>query len=234
MTPSGRARSAGVLGAAAVGFGQMRTHMRTHMRGHMRGQVLGQVLGLAASLGMGLTVGLAPAAEASAEPATYGLDPTHTFVHFEWPHLGTSIARGRFNRKDGQVTLDREAGRGRAEITIELASVSTGSAALDAALRGPGALDAERHPQARFVGERFAFDGARVREVEGTLTLRGRSAPLTLVAQRFDCYLNPLFKREVCGGDFEATLRPAHWGMGAALGLPDGIRLLVQVEGIRQ
>jgi polyisoprenoid-binding protein YceI len=181
-----------------------------------------------------LTLGLAPAERARAEPADYALDPTHSFVHFEWPHLGTSILRGRFNRSGGRVTLDRAAGSGRAEITIQTASISTGAASLDAALRGPQGLDAERHPQALFVGERFVFEGERVREVAGTLTLRGRSAPLSLVARRFDCYLSPLFKREVCGGDFEAALRPLQWGLDAALGLPDEIRLLVQVEGIRQ
>lgn len=191
-------------------------------------------VGRAAALSVGLAAGLALAAEARAEPVVYGLDPTHTFVHFEWPHLGTSITRGRFNRKDGRVTLDRAAGRGRAEITIDLTSVSTGAAALDAALRGPEALDAEKHPQARFVGERFVFDGERVRAVEGTLTLRGRDAPLTLLAERFDCYLSPLFKREVCGGDFEATLRTAAWGFATGPAWPTEIRLRIQVEGIRQ
>ncbi len=191
---------------------------------------------LAAWLGAAtvVTLGLGLSLAARAEPVTYGLDPTHTFVNFEWPHQGTSITRGRFNRKDGSVTLDRAAGRGQVEITIEIGSISTGAASLDAALRGPQGLDAERHPQAVFVGERFVFDGARVRQVEGMLTLRGRSAPVTLVARRFGCYLNPLFKREVCGGDFEATLRPAHWGIGATPALPGEIRLLVQVEGIRQ
>ena len=171
---------------------------------------------------------------ARAEPVEYVLDPTHSFVNFEWPHLGTSITRGRFNRSSGRVTLDRAAGVGRAEITIQTATLSTGAASLDATLRGPQGLDAERHPQATFVGERFVLDGERVREVGGTLTLRGQSRPLTLVARRFDCYFGPLFKREVCGGDFEAALRPAQWGPDAALALPDEIRLLIQVEGIRQ
>ena len=56
----------------------------------------------------------------------------------------------------------------------------------------------------------------------GELTLRGVSQPLTLKAVRFNCYRNPLFNREVCGGDFEATVRR------------NEVLLRVQVEAVRQ
>jgi polyisoprenoid-binding protein YceI len=72
--------------------------------------------------------------------------------------------------------------------------------------------------------------------VAGTLTLLGKTLPVTLKATQFNCYLNPMFKREVCGGDFEATIQRSQWGMGWGLnmGVPDNVRLLVQVEAIRQ
>jgi polyisoprenoid-binding protein YceI len=177
-----------------------------------------------------------PLAAARAEPVDYGIDPTHTFVHFELPHRGTSITRGRWDRKEGMVTLDRAARRGRVEITIDMASISTGVPALDAQLRGKNAFDVAQHPQARFVGDRFLFDGEQVSAVGGALTLRGRTHPVTLNARRFNCYLNPLFRREVCGGDFDATLKPSLWGLGDALGAaaPDEVQLRVQVEAIRQ
>ena len=77
---------------------------------------------------------------------------------------------------------------------------------------------------------------ADVSQVAGTLTLAGKTVPLTLKATNFNCYFNPLFKREVCGGDFQATLRRSQWGI--THGLPsdaaDDVRLLVQVEAIRQ
>ena len=164
----------------------------------------------------------------------YVLDPTHTFVSFEIRPGGLSTARGRFDRKQGRVAFDRAARRGAVEIDVQPASVSTGVPAFDALLRGESLLDSERHPTARFVGERFDFDGDRVSAVAGTLTLRGRTQPLTLRATRFACYANPLFQREVCGGDFEAVLRRSDFGIGAAPGVPDELRLLVQVEAIRQ
>ena len=49
---------------------------------------------------------LAVVGAAHAAPATYAIDPTHTFVTFEAKHFGTSTNRGRFDKKSGTVTLD--------------------------------------------------------------------------------------------------------------------------------
>jgi polyisoprenoid-binding protein YceI len=64
----------------------------------------------------------------------------------------------------------------------------------------------------------------------------GQTHPLTLKALHFNCYDNPMFKREVCGGDFEATLQRSRYGInwGLNLGFPDAVRLVIQVEAIRQ
>ena len=69
---------------------------------------------------------IAAAGFAQAQSATYGVDPTHTFVTFEAQHFGTSTLRGRFDRKEGTVQLDRAGKSGKAEITIDITSVSTG------------------------------------------------------------------------------------------------------------
>ena len=83
---------------------------------------------------------------------------------------------------------------------------------------------------------KFNFAGDKVTSVEGTLTLLGKSNPVTLQAKQFNCYTNPMFKREVCGGDFEATIQRSHWGLGYGLPVvaPDSVRLLIQVEAIKQ
>jgi len=72
--------------------------------------------------------------------------------------------------------------------------------------------------------------------VQGTLTLLGKSHPVTLQASQFNCYVNPIFKREVCGGDFETTIAPTLWGVSTYIPMvaPDKVRLVVQVEAIKQ
>ena len=41
----------------------------------------------------------------------------------------------------------------------------------------------------------------------------GQTHPVVLKANKFNCYINPLFKREVCGGDFETTIQRSQWGV---------------------
>lgn len=174
--------------------------------------------------------------QALADNVTYTIDPSHTMVTFEAArHFGTSTTRGRFDKTTGTVVLDRSGKRGQAAIDIDLASVSTGVPLLDQHLRGEDFFNVTNHPVGRFVSERFVFSGDQLTSVEGTLTLHGKSLPLTLKAQYFNCYDNPYVKREVCGGDFEAVLQRSLWGMGyGAPAIPDQIRLMIQVEAIRQ
>ena len=172
----------------------------------------------------------------SAAPERYVLDPMHTFVNFEVLHFGTSTVRARFDRTEGHVVMDPAARTGEAVIRIDTASVSSGIPDFDQHLRSPDFLDVKRAPQAIFTGSRFTFDGDRVRSVEGTLTMLGKAVPVTLEAQRFNCYDSPMLKARVCGGDFEATIRRSQWGMnwGIDMGVPDAVRLVIQIEALRQ
>jgi polyisoprenoid-binding protein YceI len=173
-------------------------------------------------------------ASAPAAAASWRLDPTHSFVHFEVLHFGASTLRGRFGPLNGEIALDRAARSGRVQVVVPTAAVSTGLPVLDARLREPDMLSAEAHPQAYFIAERFDFDAqGNVTSVRGEFTLRGSSQPLTLKAQRFRCYSNPLFRREVCGGDFEGELVRSTFGITHSLPfVADKVRLLVQVEVI--
>ena len=178
---------------------------------------------------------LAAAGFAQAQSATYTIDPTHTFVNFEAKHFGTSTLRGRFDRKEGTVQFDRAGKSGKAEITIDIASVSTGVGPLDGHLKSKDFFNAAEFASAKFVSDKFVFDGDKVSEVSGSLTMLGKSNPVTLKATNFNCYQNPMLKREVCGGDFETTITRSQWGMSYGLpGIPDNIRLLIQIEAVKQ
>ncbi len=178
---------------------------------------------------------LATAGFAQAQSATYTIDPTHTFVNFEAKHFGTSTLRGRFDRKEGAVQFDRAGKSGKAEITIDIGSVSTGVGPLDGHLKSKDFFNAAEFASAKFVSDKFVFDGDKVTEVSGSLTMLGKSNPVTLKATNFNCYQNPMLKREVCGGDFETTITRSQWGMTYGLpGIPDSIRLLIQIEAVKQ
>ena len=166
---------------------------------------------------------------------TYAIDPAHTFVTWEALHFGTSTSRGRFDKKEGTIEFDRAGKSGKVDITIDMASISTGVAPFDGHLKSKDFFDVATHPTARFVASGLVFDGSNVSQVTGTLTMLGRTGPVVLKASRFNCYMHPFVKREACGGDFEATIQRSQWGSTYGLpGIPDNVRLLVQVEAIRQ
>jgi polyisoprenoid-binding protein YceI len=180
------------------------------------------------------TLAALPAA-ALAQSATYAIDPNHTFVTFEVTHFGTSTNRGRFDRKSGTVQLDRAARSGKVELSLDMTSINSGVPAFDKHLQSADFFDVAKFPSATFTGERIGFDGDKVTEVAGQLTLHGKTQPLVLKATRFSCYAHPMLKREVCGGDFEATLLRSQFGVGGYPAVaPDQVRLVIQVEAVRQ
>lgn len=189
-----------------------------------------------------LAIAMAPAlfvlaaGGARAESATYLIDPTHTFATYEIGHFNTSTNRGRFDKKEGTVTFDKAAKTGRVEITFDLSGINTGVEPMNKHLQSKDFFNVAEFPTAKFVGDKFSFNGDKVSEVSGTLTMRGKTAPVTLKATNFNCYMSPMLKREVCGGDFETTLKRSLWGVdyGLNFGFADDVKLIVQVEAVKQ
>jgi polyisoprenoid-binding protein YceI len=182
-----------------------------------------------------LAAAVVAATAVRAAPVEYRFDPSHTFVHFEVRHFGTSTLRGRFGPIEGSVLLDRDAGTGSMTVNVATAGVSSGVRVFDSRLREADLLASTEFPQATFVADRFAFDTGRLVEIKGSFTLRGVRQPLTLRALRFACEMREMLQREVCGGDFEAEIERS--AFGAVFGQPfvaDRVRLVIQVEGIRQ
>ena len=173
---------------------------------------------------------------AQAQTATYAIDPNHTFATFEISHFGTSTNRGRFDKKSGSVQLDKAAKTGKLDISIDTSSINSGTAAFDKHLQSKDFFNAAEFPTARFVGDKFSFNGDKVSEISGMLTLLGKTNPVTLKATNFNCYINQMLKVEVCGGDFETSIVRSQYGMvwGLNFGFSDAVRLVVQAEAIKQ
>ncbi|MEN9903613.1 MAG: hypothetical protein RLZZ555_178 [Pseudomonadota bacterium] len=183
-----------------------------------------------------LTVIAALLTAGAASAANYSVDPTHTFATFEIDHFGASVNRARFDKKEGTVQFDRAAKTGKVDISLDIASVNSGTAAFDKHLQSADIFNAAQFPKARFVSDKFVFDGDKVTEVQGQLTLVGKTQPVTLKARQFNCFQSPMLKREVCGGDFEATIDRTAFGVnyGVDWGFAKNVRLVIQVEAVKQ
>ncbi len=204
----------------------MNTQMNVNKKAKTRSAMLIASIGVAAGM---------LAMPIHAAPATYALDATHTFVTFEAKHFGTSTNRGRFDKKSGAISYDKVAKTGKIEIVIDMASINTGTASFDSHLKEKDFFDAGSFSTATFTSDTLVFDGDKLLSVDGRLTLLGKTLPVSLKALHFGCYDNPRLKREVCGGDFESTIKRSAFGMNYALPvIPDEVRLVIQVEAIKQ
>ena len=105
----------------------------------------------------------AAAAGVAAEPVTFNIDPGHTVVTFEALHMNTSTQRGRIQAKEGSVVIDRAAKTGKADITLDLTTLSAASSSLEGTLKGERLFNVAQGPTARFVGDTFTFDGRQAR-----------------------------------------------------------------------
>ncbi len=173
---------------------------------------------------------------AQAEMATYTIDPSHTFATFQISHFGASVNRGRLDKKEGTVQFDRAGKSGKVDVRFDTSSINSGTPAFDKHLKSADIFNAEQHPTMRFVSDKFVFDGDKVSAVEGQLTMLGKTQPLTLKANQFNCYQSPMLKREVCGGDFEGTLDRTAFGMdyGVQYGFDKNVKVIVQIEAVKQ
>jgi len=174
------------------------------------------------------------APQAVAAPASYQIDPTHTFVHFEVMHLGLSHFKGRFDDVDGAITFDREAGTGSVDIAIAVASANTGVEKLDKHLQSEEFFHAEKHPEVRFVGDQFTVTDGEVLAVSGDLTILGVTRPVTLQFSHFNCLdEHPMARVPACGGNAVASVDRSDFGMDAYIpAVGDSVRLTIEVEAL--
>ena len=178
-----------------------------------------------------LTAGSVQAAE-----TTFKIDPRHTFVTFVYTHLGLTNVRGRFNVKESTFTIDPQARTGKAEVVIDTASVNIGFGTLEKLLNSSEVFDTARYPTATFVADRFSYDGDRVTELAGTLTVKDKSRPVTLKATQYTCLFSPVLKRNICGGEFEGVVDREALGITFGLPAPHAtreVRLIVQIEAFQ-
>ncbi len=189
------------------------------------------VLSIALLLGSCVSTPEAPLPATAPGDEVYAIDPGHTFPSFEISHLGFSTHRGRFNKTSGWVILNRAARSGSIQLTIDADSIDTGDPQLETRLRKSDFFDTETYPNIIFTSKKLRFEGDTLTAVDGELTLRGVTRPVTLTVTSFRCGKLPVIGREVCGVNAETSIKRSDFGISAYPTMIGGdVKLLIQVE----
>ncbi|MEQ1528869.1 MAG: YceI family protein [Methylococcales bacterium] len=166
---------------------------------------------------------------------TYVIDGTHTYPRFSYSHFGFSTQLSRFDKTSGTIVIDREAKLGSVNVTIDTTSVDTGYALFNEHIQGVDFLDTAKYPSASFTSSKVNFDGDKVSSVDGTLTLKGISKPVTLNVTSFQCMPHPMLKKDACGANATAVIKRTDFNMGKyAPNVGDDVTLSIAVEAAKK
>jgi polyisoprenoid-binding protein YceI len=181
-----------------------------------------------------LAVAFASSAAFAAD--TYKVDSAHTYPSFEADHFGgLSNWRGKFDKTEGTIVVDRANKAGNVDIAIDTTSLDFGHAKLNEHAKSPDMFDVAKYPTATYKGK-LVFKGDVPTAVDGELTLHGVTKPVTLHINQFKCIQHPMLKREVCGADASTTFSRADFGIdyGVKMGFKQEVKLAIQVEAVKQ
>ena len=180
---------------------------------------------------------VAVAVPAMAAEESYLIEPVHSQPQWEARHISMSPQRGSFGKVSGKVMLDRDAKKGSIDMTIDATSIRTFDGRLDAIVKGERFFNIEKFPTLTFKSDKFTFDGDRVVQVDGDLTMIGVTKPASFKVTNFICGENPFNKKPMCGAEATATIKRSDWGMTNGLNLnnpSDEIKLMIPIEAYRE
>jgi len=175
------------------------------------------------------------AAPVFAAPETFVVDPNHTYPRFEYSHLGYSNQIQRFNKTAGTIVVDRAAKTGSVDITIDAKSVDTGYALFNEHIQGEDYFDTAKYPTITYRSTAVKFDGDKPVAVEGLLTVKGVSKPVTLTVTSFHAMPHPMLKKDAIGANAVARIKRSDFNAGKnAPYVSDEVTLSIAVEAVKQ
>ena len=170
-----------------------------------------------------------------AAPETFIIDGSHTFPRFSYSHFGFSTQLSRFNKTSGKIVLDREAKTGSVDVVIDTTSVDTGFDVFNGHIQGEDFLSTEKFPSATFKSTKVRFEGDKPVAVEGDLTIKGVTKPVTLTLTSFILQPHPMLKKDAIGANATTRISRTEFGAGKyAPNVGDEVRIDIAIEAIKE
>lgn len=175
------------------------------------------------------------ATSAIAAPLTYSVDGSHTFPRFSYLHFGYSTQLSSFSKTTGKVVYDPQAQQGSVDIVISTKSVNTGFADFNEHIQGEDFLDTAKFPEATFKSTKVVFEGEKPKSIEGQLTIKGVTKPVTLTVTSFQAAPHPMMKKPTIGANAFTVIKRSEFSAGKyAPYVGDEVRIDIAIEAIAQ
>lgn len=142
---------------------------------------------------------------------SYALDPSHSSADFQVRHMGLSKVRGGFEVLSGTVVIAEDPAQSSVEATLDAKTFNTGAADRDGHVKSADFLDVENHPHVTYRSTSVRQDGGDWK-VDGELTIRGISKPVTLDVQFEGAGTDP-FGNDKIAFSAETEIDREEWGI---------------------
>ena len=113
---------------------------------------------------------------------TWALDASHTEIGFTVRHLMSKV-RGTFEAFEGTIVSADDITASTVTVSVDLASVNTGTADRDAHLRSGDFFNAEENPKMTFTSTGVVAKGGNDFVVTGDLTIKGVTKSVELATE---------------------------------------------------
>ncbi|MBI2964719.1 MAG: polyisoprenoid-binding protein [Chloroflexi bacterium] len=143
--------------------------------------------------------------QSATQTPRWTFDPAHSSAEFSVKHMVISTVRGRFSKVDVDIDFDeQQPERSHLATTIDVASIDTRESKRDDHLRSADFFDAANFPRITFESTRVTRTGDGRYALEGNLTIKGITRPVTLDAELTGFGKDPWGNRRA---GFSATTR---------------------------
>ncbi len=168
---------------------------------------------------------------------TWQIDPAHTTVGFSARHMMITKVRGSFGEFAGTIRSAADPTQSSVTATIQTASISTNEPTRDGHLKSPDFLDVATYPTIEFASTAVRGRGDTY-EVDGNLTIRGVTRPVTLKVEATGVGKDPWggtragfeASAEISRGDFGMTFNQTLETGGVLVS--DKIQITLEVEAV--
>lgn len=155
----------------------------------------------------------APTTVPAALTGNFVIDPTHSSIGFTARHAMVTKVRGTFEEFEGKAHLDAaDPSQSTAEVTIQVASISTRQAQRDEHLRTNEFFDAPSFPEITFRSTAVEVRGGDTFALTGDLTIKGTTRPVTLEFEHTGIATDP-YNNVRAGFEGKAVINRKDWGI---------------------
>lgn len=163
---------------------------------------------------------------------SYSVDPTHGYINLHYNHLGFSRPTIRVTGFEADLTYDaKNVTNSVVNVSMEAKSLDSGVEKFDGHLYGEKFFDVAKYPSITFASTNVEDAGDGKLAINGDLTVKGITKPVTLNATLNKAAVNPIKKVPALGFSATTTINRSAWGLGEYVPMvSDEVDILIEIE----